>query len=481
MAVKEIVNIDIEQLYSHPDNPRKDLGDLAELTESIKKKGIMQNLTVIKGHKLTTEEWNIIAKKYDANPDESLRQKMNMKWSEEGYTILIGHRRCTAAKLADMKEAPCRIVEGLNDREQVAIMLEENMQRNDLTIVEQGQGFQMMLDLGETETSIAEKTGFSKSTIRHRLNIAKLDQKELKKKEADDSFQLSLTDLYELEKIKDVKTRNKILKNARDSRDLIWRVQSAVLEAKREKNKKQIIEMLKKLEVEEAPAKAANELYSGKWEVVKEIELDKDVPSQIKLSKKEQFYYLLNYRSVNIIKKAKKDKVLTPEEEKRRQIDQNKKKIKEIIKGMNIERKEFIKNIISGKIDALKDEAKVKELIWKVLIESSAYISLYSLKKFFTEKNDYECTTEEKNEAQKNVDKLSFLHQMLIVMHCAIENIEICDYQGYFRQNNGDILLHSYEILKLYGWSFLDSKEEEIITGTHELYAVKENEDSVTQ
>ena len=39
-------------------------------------------------------------------------------------------------------------------------MLEENMQRNDLTIWEQANGFQMMLDLGETEESIAEKTGF---------------------------------------------------------------------------------------------------------------------------------------------------------------------------------------------------------------------------------------------------------------------------------------------------------------------------------
>lgn len=44
-------------------------------------------------------------------------------------------------------------------------MLEENMQRNDLTIYEQAQGFQMMLDLGETAETIAEKTGFSTSTI----------------------------------------------------------------------------------------------------------------------------------------------------------------------------------------------------------------------------------------------------------------------------------------------------------------------------
>ena len=42
-------------------------------------------------------------------------------------------------------------------------MLEENIQREDLTVWEQAQGFQMMLDLGETEDTIADKTGFSKT------------------------------------------------------------------------------------------------------------------------------------------------------------------------------------------------------------------------------------------------------------------------------------------------------------------------------
>ena len=43
----EIVNIPVGLLHHHPDNPRKDLGDLAELTASIKAKGVMQNLTVV--------------------------------------------------------------------------------------------------------------------------------------------------------------------------------------------------------------------------------------------------------------------------------------------------------------------------------------------------------------------------------------------------------------------------------------------------
>lgn len=101
-------------------------------------------------------------------------------------------------------------------------------------------------DLGDTEEQIAEKTGFSKTTIRRRLNIAKLNQDELKKKEQDENFQLTLKDLYELEKVKDIKTRDKILREATSSRDLVSRAQAAAAEAKRNENAKKLKEMLKK-------------------------------------------------------------------------------------------------------------------------------------------------------------------------------------------------------------------------------------------
>ena len=151
---RNIVYIGVDHIHTHPENPRKELGDLTELAESLKKNGCLQNLTVVPIEGKTGE-----------------------------YYALIGNRRHGAAQMAGLTELPCRIVEGMSQREQLSTMLEENMQRNDLTIYEQAQGFQLMLDLGETEDSIAEKTGFSKTTIRHRLNIAKLDQKELKKKE----------------------------------------------------------------------------------------------------------------------------------------------------------------------------------------------------------------------------------------------------------------------------------------------------------
>ena len=52
---KEIVMINVNNIYPHPDNPRKDVGDVTELAESIKKQGVMQNLTIIPLSALTEE------------------------------------------------------------------------------------------------------------------------------------------------------------------------------------------------------------------------------------------------------------------------------------------------------------------------------------------------------------------------------------------------------------------------------------------
>lgn len=88
---------------------------------------------------------------------------------------------------------PCRIVQDMSYKDQVGTMLEENMQRIDLTVLEQAEGFQMMLDLGDTEEQIAEKTGFSRTTVRRRLEIAKLDPELVKEKtDEDGAYQLNL-------------------------------------------------------------------------------------------------------------------------------------------------------------------------------------------------------------------------------------------------------------------------------------------------
>ena len=275
---KTITYIPAEQLRPHPDNPRKDLGDLTELTESIKKNGIMQNLTVIP-----------------------------IDGEEDQYMLLIGHRRYAAGKAAGLKEYPCQIVHGLSRQEQLSIMLEENLQRNDLTIIEQANGFQMMLDLGNTEKSIAEKTGFSRTTIRHRLNIAKLDQKVLKERQDDPEFQLSITDLYELEKIKDIKTRNEILNEVSDSRMLATRARGAARDEKRKECAEAIKTILKKAGVKEAPDPAIRYAWNDEWDKLRKFELDEEAPEKIDLPEnRQEMFYTVGYDMLYVIARAPK-------------------------------------------------------------------------------------------------------------------------------------------------------------------------------
>lgn len=172
---QKIEYINVENIYPHPKNPRKELGDLTELTESIKTNGIFQNLTVIP--------------------------------CGDRYTAIIGHRRLAAAKLAGLQTVPC-IVMDMDEKTQLSTMLLENIQRSDLTIIEQAQGFQMMFDLGESVKSISEKTGLHESTIRKRTSLLVLDDDKLRNATERGA---TLQDLYELNSIADIKLRNKVL------------------------------------------------------------------------------------------------------------------------------------------------------------------------------------------------------------------------------------------------------------------------------
>ena len=110
--MKDIVNISVDRLWPHPRNPRKKLGDLSELAESIRKNGIMQNLTVV--------------------PLELVDPDGAIKLKEKNYTVLIGHRRLEAAKLAGITELPCRIASDVGEKEQISIMLEKTCKEGTL-------------------------------------------------------------------------------------------------------------------------------------------------------------------------------------------------------------------------------------------------------------------------------------------------------------------------------------------------------------
>ena len=83
------------------------------------------------------------------------------------------------------------------------------MQRSDLTVYEQAKGFQMMLDLGETQSSIAEKTGFSEATVCRRIKLASLDEELFK---ASQSRNVTFDEYMKLDKITDEKVKRNLLR-----------------------------------------------------------------------------------------------------------------------------------------------------------------------------------------------------------------------------------------------------------------------------
>lgn len=164
-----IEQLPVSRLLPHPDNPRKDLGDLTELTESVRENGILQNLTVVSADQVP----------FVQIPDPQ----------ETWYVVIIGHRRHAAAKAAGLETVPC-VVTGMDRKTQLSTMLMENVQRNDLTPYEQAQGFHQLSLLGCSAAEISRRSGFSKKTVLHRIEMAKLDQKALQ--EVSTGRQLSL-------------------------------------------------------------------------------------------------------------------------------------------------------------------------------------------------------------------------------------------------------------------------------------------------
>lgn len=276
-----VVNMPVECLVPHPQNPRKDLGNLEELTASIKENGIYQNLTVIPVN--------------EAVPGE-----------EPKYMVVIGHRRLEAAKRAGLQEVPCAIVRGLTETQQLQIMLLENMQRSDLTIYEQAQGFQQLLDFGMDIEDISQQSGFSKRTIRRRLEIAKLDQNKLNK--ISSTRQLSLKEFDELAKIKNMEARNEVMEKI-GTNDFALAVKRAMDKEKLADNMPVFLADMERLGIKKFPDSANK--YSSKYRRVGSLDLYEYEVTKEKMPKKTAgVYYEASYpRNVEFyVKETKKGK-----------------------------------------------------------------------------------------------------------------------------------------------------------------------------
>ena len=445
-----VVMLKRSQLHPHPDNPRKDLGDLEELRASIKEHGVMQNLTVV--------------------PEDD---------NYENFRILIGHRRFAASE-GILFELPCVIAEGLSDREQVGIMLCENMQRSDLTFLEQAHGFQMMLDLGETIETISDKTGFSEATVKHRLEIAKLKKKSIDT--AMESFQPTISDYIELERVKDLKERNKILEESDSSSDLHYSVQAYVDEQNRKKNAKKYLELINSLGWKESKEYFYSYGPDPKWEEIKELSkigLEKEyddsaIQAFAGKNTRPVFYrfdgYYLSFAYKNAQKKVEKKKT------KQELLEEARKKNTAILNDTRTvicdRYYEFINEIDDVKeFKELSDKQRIRFMgrLFEVLVDLESYLSTFEHTYNIRSKNDLKYLKKDYEGMPDALQKL--MMQVWAALASSHSNNFV---EWNFTKNMKVLKGHQQLYSTLYFFGFrLNDEYKAIIEGKSDLYTAK--------
>lgn len=137
--------IDIQLIITNPDQPRKDFDQAAlqELANSIKEKGILQPILVEK--------------------------------TGDKYQIIAGERRYRAALLAHLTKVPI-ITGNFSKQEKLEIALIENIQRKDLTPIEEALAYEaLMQNSSLNQDELAKKVGKNRSTIANALRLLKLN------------------------------------------------------------------------------------------------------------------------------------------------------------------------------------------------------------------------------------------------------------------------------------------------------------------
>lgn len=410
----KIVNINVNDLIEHPDNPRKMIGDISELTESIKSNGIMQPLTVV----------------------ESIQKK-------GAYMVVIGHRRLKAAKAAGVETVPC-IISGMERKTQLTTMLEENMQRKDLTPLEEAQGIQLVIDEGATMQEVSQKTGISKATIKKRIKMLNSFEEEKLQRAMDK--QITMSEIEKLYKIESKAARNKLLEKA-GTKNFEFELNE---ELSKQKRKKLYLDCLEKVKKYFKPCEKGSSYTIEYYYTSITNKTEEELKA---LSEKEELHYKESGDTIVLYKeiKQKTAKEKAFEQNKEYEKKQHNLRIQEKLSAISY-------NAYKTRIDYVKGLKGKKEVSEEEIISFTAQC-LYLLK------DRSSIGTIEKEEV-KDIYGLA----VKAFEACDIyKNAKLTDYKNEFADYAYKYLRKLYEILELIGYE-KSEQEEKWLDGTHELY-----------
>ena len=443
-----IINIEIKRLLPHPKNPRRDLGDLSELTDSVRIDGILQNLTVV-----------------PVDPERYKAQIGRKKAYEGNYTIIIGHRRHAAAKLAGLTEIPCSISD-MEEKKQISTMLLENVQRVDLKYSEQAQGFQLLLDLGETEASISELTGFSKSTVKRRIGLLKFPADKFEKAEARGA---TLDDFAKLDKIKDDKLRNSLLE-AIATNSFEWKLKESIEKEKKKENKKKMLQAVKEF-AEERKTGETKDLefvnyigFTSSNKVVKPQDADKK--KYYVVAEESGLYLYKEKPKEKGAKKSTSEPISTPQKtEAEREKDERIAKLNELSKRAYQTRYDFIKNFNPKKEHYQAIFEFAGRAIFEQFLDEGMTFEMLGFNEDDLQDEEYYSISRLAFKANTSFEKV-----LTVMSYCSLDD----NRQTFHNSHSGTHAVSNalnytyYHLLKL-GYKVSD-EEKELMDGTHELF-----------
>ncbi|MCG7345790.1 nucleoid occlusion protein [Sporosarcina sp. ACRSL] len=169
-------------------------------------------------------------------------QPIVIRKSDDGYEIIAGERRFRAMKKLGWEEVPA-IIRNLDDKETASIALIENLQREELTAIEEAYAYEKLLELhGLTQEALAQRLGKGQSTVANKLRLLKLPD-EIKNKIL--TKEISERHARALISVKDVELQHKLCQEAIDEqlnvKQLEDRIQLALNPVEEEKEKKKVV------------------------------------------------------------------------------------------------------------------------------------------------------------------------------------------------------------------------------------------------